>query len=341
MASSKSPVTNISSAENAKKKTNRGCWIVSGVGCGLMIIVAGVVVAVFVALLAGLSTYDTQVKEHTLYEGSEGKIAVVRIEGIIMENGTDGSLLGSYGSDPASFESEIDLAISDDSVKGILLRVNSPGGEVVASDMMYQTVLNAKEEKPIVTWMSSSGASGAYMIAAASDLIVAHPETITGSIGTILEVSSLEGLYEKLGIENRVFKSGEFKDESGVFDTDPNGEADQILQGLVDESYEAFVQKVADSRDMDMDSVRALADGRVYTGAQARENGLVDETGDMDDAIAFLEGLIGDTDLSVIEYNTGGFWDSLSSYERALVDRLELVAPDTHVGINMYYLLDL
>ena len=212
---------------------------------------------------------------------------------------------------------------------------------MVASDLIYQEVLEVRDVKPVVTWMSGMGASGGYLVASASDQILAHPATITGSIGVVLELTDLEGLYNKLGIESRIFKSGEFKDMSGVFDEDPNGEADAIMQGLVDESYEDFVLAIVSSRGMEESLVRELADGRVYSGAQAVENGLVDGVGDMDDAVAVAEELVGRGDLSIVEYSTGGFWDSFYEYERVLINKLGLFPTQETVGVTQYYLLDI
>ena len=178
------------------------------------------------------------------------------------------------------------------------------------------------------------------MIAVGSDKIVAHPGAITGSIGVILEVTNLDGLYEKLGIESRIFKSGEFKDQSGVFDSDPDGEADRIMQGIVDEAYEDFVSVIVEQREMDETTVRELSDGRVYTGLQAEENGLIDSTGDMDDAVDVLEVLIGDTGLSIVEYTEGGFWSSFYEYQQVFLDKFGLLPIDDSIGLRSYYLLD-
>ncbi|MEA3357777.1 MAG: signal peptide peptidase SppA, partial [Patescibacteria group bacterium] len=217
----------------------------------------------------------------------------------------------------------------------------SPGGEVVASDLVFRKVMEAREIKSVVSWMSGSGASGAYLIAAGSDTIVSHPSSITASIGCILELSNLEGLYEKLGIKHRVFKSGEFKDDEGIYDSDTEGEADQILQDLIDETYEDFISAIVLGRGMEESDVRAVADGRVLSGRSAQECGLVDELGDMDDAISSVEDLVGESDLTVVEYGVSGFWSSLYEYEQVFLNKFNLLPQRASYGVGLYYLLDM
>jgi protease IV len=325
---------------SGRKKTNKGCWILASIGCFLTIIMMAVLVGFFVMVLA--ADWDSgSVSENVLYEGGDGKIAVIRVSGVITESTSSGGLIAVDGTSADSINNQLDKALYDDSVEGVLIRMNSPGGEVVASDLVYQKVREVRMEKPVVTWMSGMGASGGYMIAAGSDAIFAHPATFTGSIGVIMEVTNLEGLYEKIGIESRIFKSGEFKDSEGVFDDDPDGEADQILQQLIDESYEDFVAAIVDSRGMDAAKVRELADGRIYSGSQAAANGLVDDVGYMDDAIAELETRIGSHDLSIVEYTSGGFWSSFYEYQRIIIDKLGLIPSNNSIGVVQYYLLDI
>ncbi|MEA3357515.1 MAG: S49 family peptidase, partial [Patescibacteria group bacterium] len=173
-----------------KRKTNKGCWLVAGIGCAVMILLVGALVALVVILAASSSDLGTSIEEDVLFEGSEGKIVVIRVEGLITESGLDGGLLGGAGVSSDSIMNQIDKAVADENVSAILLRINSPGGEVVASDLVFRKVMEAREIKPVVSWMSGSGASGAYLIAAGSDTIVSHPSSITASIGCILELSN-------------------------------------------------------------------------------------------------------------------------------------------------------
>lgn len=314
--------------------------MLASIGCVLGIVFLGIFIAFFMWVFGAGSNVGGSISEEVLFEGTDGKIAVIAIDGVITGGSSDSGVLTAAGTTSDRVNKELSKAVNDPSVDGILLKMNTPGGEVVASDLILDKVLEAKEEKPVVTWMSGMGASGGYLIAAGTDHIAAHPGAMTGSIGVILEVTNLEGLYEKLGIDSRIFKSGEFKDQSGVFDDDPDGEADQIIQGIVDEAYEDFLQVIVENREMDEGTIRKLADGRIYTGLQAEENGLIDSTGNMDDAIDELETLIGKTGLSVVEYSEGGFWSSFYEYEQIFLDRLGLLQINDGVGMNVYYLLD-
>lgn len=321
------------------KKTNRGCWIVAGVGCGLVVLLIGGLFMLFVLLAAVGSDLGGTVGEEVLYEGTGGKIAVISLDGIISESESS-DVFSVTGISIKDINNQIDKALADDDVEGILIKMNSPGGEAVASDLIYNKVMEAREEKKVVTWMSGMGASGGYLIAAGSDKIVSHPGCLTGSIGVILQLSNMDDLYEKVGIQVKTFKSGEFKDDEGVFDDDKDGEADVIFQDLIDESYDDFVNAIVDGRDMDKTKVVELADGRIYTGRQAYENGLVDEIGYMDDAIGVLEDLVGKGDLSIVEYSSGGFWSSFYEYQSLLLDKINLLPEKTSYNVGMYYLLD-
>lgn len=171
------------------------------------------------------------------------------------------------------------------SVKAIVVRLNSPGGAVVPSHEIWEEVRRTRKYgKPVVVSMGSVAASGAYYIACAADVIVANPGTITGSIGVISEFASIQPLLEKIGIENTTIKSGEFKDTGSPSRRMLPAEK-EYLQRTINNVYEQFVDVVVKGRDMQIDSVRKLADGRIYTGQQAYDNGLVDTLGTLYTAI--------------------------------------------------------
>lgn len=173
-------------------------------------------------------------------------------------------------------------AARDPQVKAILLRVDSPGGSVIGSDEIYHALKQAN--KPVVVYMGALAASGGYYVSMAADHIVAHPDTLTGSIGVISEFTNIEGLYEKLGLKSTVIKSGEFKDFGNP--TSPFTEEDRKLwQAVIDETYESFVRIIADNRGMTVEEVKRLADGRIYTGRQAYSLKLVDQLGYFEDAV--------------------------------------------------------
>lgn len=183
-------------------------------------------------------------------------------------------------------------------VKAIVLDINSPGGSVGAVQEVYMRILRVKKEHPNLKFVALFGdvaASGGYYIAAACDKIVAHPGTLTGSIGVIFNVSNLEGLFAKVGYKSDPIKSGKHKDiGSPARPMTPEERA--ILQALIDDAYGQFVQAVATGRHMSVEEVKPLADGRIYSGSQALANRLVDQLGDSEDAIKLAAQMGGITD---------------------------------------------
>lgn len=187
---------------------------------------------------------------------------------------------------------QIDNFKEDSSVKAIVLRINSPGGGVSPSQEIYDEVKATAAIKPVVVSMGSVAASGGYYIAAPAQKILANPGTITGSIGVIMQFTNVEELLGKVGLKSQTVKSGMHKDIGSP--VRPMSSADrEILQLMIDDVYAQFVQAVAESRQMDIDKVRQLADGRIFTGRQAFEAGLVDELGGYRDAIRVAADLAG------------------------------------------------
>lgn len=212
------------------------------------------------------------------------KIALIRIEGLI--------------ADSKATIDEIHRYRDDDSIKAILLRIDSPGGAVVPSQEIYDEVKKIRDlgKKKIVTSMGTVAASGGYYIASASDRIIANPGTLTGSIGVIMELVNVEGLLEKIGVEGIVIKSGKNKDVGSPF-RKMKEEERALLQNVMDDVHAQFIEAVAQGRSLKIDAVRSLSDGRIFTGRQAKELGLVDELGSLQDAIqqtAELAGLQGE-----------------------------------------------
>ena len=172
----------------------------------------------------------------------------------------------------------------DGSVKAVVVRIESPGGGVSSSQELYQEIRRTAREKPVVVSMGSVAASGGYYIACAAQKIYANPGTITGSIGVILEFTNFEELLKKIGFRMEVVKSGRYKDV-GNPGREMTAEERAYLQAMVDNVHQQFVRDVARGRRMKVEKVRELADGRIFTGEQAMELGLVDELGDLKDAI--------------------------------------------------------
>lgn len=198
------------------------------------------------------------------------KIAVVEIQGVITQS--------------SRVIEEIHQHLSDEGVKAIILRIDSPGGGVGPSQEIHREVVKAREKKKIVTSMGAVAASGGYYVACASDLIVANPGTITGSIGVIMEFSNLEELLKKIGIKGVVLKSGEHKDMGSPF-REMTPEEKKIMQETLDNVHQQFIQAVAEGRRLDRAKVISIADGRIMTGEQAKQLGLVDKMGNLQDAI--------------------------------------------------------
>lgn len=211
----------------------------------------------------------------------KNRIAVVYAIGDITSGEGDDQTIGSD-----RIAAAIRSARLDKGVKAIVLRVNSPGGSALASDIIWREVLLAKGEKPVVVSMGNLAASGGYYIAAAADSIFAAPNTLTGSIGVFGMIPNFEGFFKnKTGITFDQVTTGKYAD---LLNTNRPMTADEeaIVQQMINRIYEDFVKVVADGRGLSTDSVHAMAQGRVYTGAQALEIGLVDKLGDLEDAIA-------------------------------------------------------
>jgi protease IV len=210
--------------------------------------------------------------------GFGNRIALIEIKGVIAQS--------------TEITAEINQYADDESVKAIILRVDSPGGGVGPSQEIYREVIKAKAKKKVVTSMGSVAASGGYYIASASDMIFANPGTITGSIGVIMQFSNFEELLKKIGVKGITIKSGENKDIGSPF-RDMTPQEKMIMQTVLDKVHRQFIQAVAEGRKMDPAKVAQFADGRIFTGEQAKEYGLVDQMGNLEDTIDATAKLVG------------------------------------------------
>ncbi len=235
-------------------------------------------------------------------------IALIRVNGIILSGQAPSPWAqGAYSEEIIE---QLKQAEEDNSVKAIILRINSPGGSVVGSDEIYRALRKIK--KPVVASMAEVAASGGYYIACGADYIIANPNTFTGSIGVVAQIPNAAELFEKLGIEAVILRSGPRKAEGNIFEK-LSPEAREILQRLIDEAFDTFVQVVAEGRNMSEEQVRELADGRVYNGQQALALGLVDELGNLEEAIEKAKEL-GDIrgEPRILEYQRPpSIWDAL------------------------------
>jgi protease-4 len=258
-------------------------------------------VMVFVAgRLGGRVTRGLGPWQEAVLEGEGAdKIAVINVVGEIVQTSEEQALGSAVADDLVS---QLRQARRDPAVKAVILRLNTPGGSVVASDQVYQEVRELRGEGlPVVASMGEVAASGGYFIAASADRIVANGSTFTGSIGVILVLVNLEEAAGKLGIEPVVIKSGRLKDVGSPFRRLTEEERG-IYQSLIDEAYETFIEAVAEGRDMSTSEVREVADGRPISGAQAEELGLVDRLGNLDAAIEEAQELAELEEATVVEY---------------------------------------
>jgi protease-4 len=228
---------------------------------------------------------------------SADKIAVISLSGTI----TTGDYSSSSSTiTPGLVRDYLSRAEKDKAVKAIVLRIESPGGEIEPCQEILLEIERVKETKAIVVSMGGMAASGGYYISTQADKIVALPTTMTGSIGVISQLVNIEGLLDKLGIQIETFKGGKYKDMYwGYRELTP--EEDEIMQAMVDEYYEQFIDVVAEGRGLSKEEVRNLATGQLYSGTKAKELGLVDELGDLDTALNLaLE--LADLETAVVEY---------------------------------------
>jgi len=264
-----------------------------------MAIGGGLVLALVCAGCAGVFAVAASLEGGDL--GTGPAVAVVRVEGTILSGDQPidpwGATADAYS---GTIIDHLKQADADAAVKAVVLRVNSPGGSVVGSREIYQQMLAMS--KPVVVSMGELAASGGYYVSAPADEIYANPDTLTGSIGVISQFFHVGELLKEYGVEVTTIKSGKLKDEGSPFRPMTEEEI-AIWQAIIDEAYETFVQIVADGRELPADQVKTLADGRVYTGQQALELGLVDQLGNLPDVIqraAELGGIEGEP--RIIEY---------------------------------------
>lgn len=232
------------------------------------------------------------------------KILVLDIDGLLMNQRRRGLL--STGENPVALLVEkLDKAQRDPTIKAVVVRINSPGGGVTASDVMYDRLMRFRQDRkvPVIAIIEDVGASGGYYVACAADTILAHPTSVTGSIGVVVQTVSFAGTMKLLRIEAKAVTSGPRKDMVSPFKPlDPQELA--ILQTMIDEYHQRFLAVVEKGRSgLDLEKVKALADGRVFTGRQAKEKGLVDELGYVTDAIALAKRKCGAQRVKVVMYH--------------------------------------
>ena len=311
-----SSATQAAARKAKSKESNRTAkWLLIGVIVGFFLPVCAC--AMLMLSIATAANLNLPFDPSSVSIGSGDAVAVVRVEGVILSG--DEADLSSNAVSGEVIEN-LRQAVEDSDVKAILLRVDTPGGSVTGSAQIYEVIQEI--DKPIVVSMAGLAASGGYYISAPTDYIFARPDTFTGSIGVIMSIPNAEEFFAELGVEVTTLTSGPNK-ELGSLWHDLTPEQEALLQTIISESYDEFVRIVVDGRGMSEEVVRQLADGRIYTGRQAQQNGLVDELGNYQDAInkaAELGGISGEP--RIIEYERPPKWeDFLSGFTTQLKQR--------------------
>jgi protease IV len=261
----------------------------------------------FILIFSGISAVTLIVMSLIFTQGlgklentSGENVGVIELSGVI--------------ADSKVFVEDLKIFREDDSIKAIVVRIDSPGGGVGPSQEIYRAIQKAREKKHVISSMGAVAASGGYYAASATEGIMANPGTITGSIGVIMGYTNFKSIFDKIGLVPVVFKSGDFKD-TGSPVREMREDEKVFLQNFVDQIYEQFVNDVATGRNMNNDTVKQLADGRIYSGLQAKKLGLVDRIGNLEDAVdwaAELAGITGEINvvypskrnLSILDYLT-------------------------------------
>ena len=237
------------------------------------------------------------------------KVALLEVSGVIAFDQSSWSFFGGQKPSVISrLQEALDLAATDPAVKGLVLRVRSPGGGVAASETLHHLIKTwqLQTHKPVVAFLQEIAASGGYYVAMASDHVIAHPSSITGSIGVIMPGYNLANLMDRFGVEDQSLTSGAFKDAGSA--TRPMREDERAqLQSVIDDLFSRFVDVVDEGRPkLDRFAVERLADGRIYTANQALESGLIDEIGHMDAAIDRLKQIAGVSSVQLVTYKEPG-----------------------------------
>lgn len=306
-------------------RVGRGLWsflkpvfrfIGSIIGAGLKTVLTLVLIFIFISTLGNVFSENTaRIGKETVISGEgPNKILDIPLEGMILMNSqpTFGASGGTIT--PEGVRRALALAKSDASVKGIILEIDSPGGSAVASDRIYDEIKKFRLQtgKPVITLMGDTAASGGYYISTATNQIIANQGTITGSIGVIASTYNFQDLMQKIGIKEVVFKTGKYKDMLS-FSRPVESEEKAIIDSLLNDTYQQFIDKVVEGRKMNRADVLRLADGRVYSGKQAKDNGLIDDIGNQDTAVIIMKELTGQQKLQLVRMESGSFFEQLFS----------------------------
>ena len=315
-----------------------------GTGAAVLLFIVFIVVSVASAMkeTGGMTAKSRNVTEQVVRDGGSDKVAHIDLEGIITASS---SRMGNSMVD--EFNRRLNAAVEDTRVKAIVIRINSPGGEVTASDRLHQMIQRADARKPVVAYMDTIAASGGYYAACGSRHMMAHPTTFTGSIGVIMQSVKYGELLEKVGLAMEIYKSGEMKDLlSGNRETRPDEIA--LVNELIGETYDRFLEIVAANRGRDASELRRspFTDGRIFSGQQGLAGGFIDSNGFIDDAYAKAAELAEVTNPTVVRYQTRqGFFDLFDPLASARSGKVEIdvserLLPHLQSGVPLYLHID-
>jgi protease-4 len=275
------------------------------------LIVIGVIMVVFVVAIVLLTM---MFRRETPSFTTGAKVGVVEITGVI--------------SDSKDIIRDINYFVEDGGVKAIVLRIDSPGGGVGASQEIYREVVKARSVKPVVASFGGVAASGGYYVACGAEKIVANPGTITGSIGVVMQFANLEELFKKIGYKGYVLKSGTHKDIGSPL-REMTSEEKELLQEVIDNVHQQFIKAVAEGRKLSIEKVSAIADGRIFAGEQAKAVGLVDELGNLEDTILIAARLGGIKGKPAVIYTRKRKSSLLDFFTESIAQRLKEEVQDT------------
>jgi protease-4 len=245
-------------------------------------------------------------EEQTLEGKGSAKILLVDLSGVLQDEVVSFSLTAAPPRVPllARMREELEKAEQDPAVRAVIVKINSPGGTITASDVLYREIVEfkARRQIPVTAALMDVAASGGYYVALAADTIVAHPTSITGSLGVVMLTVNAQGLMEKIGVAPQAIKSGPMKDAGSPFRALTPQER-EVFQEVIDDMYRRFVRLIAQSRKLPEERVRAMADGRIYTAQQALALGLVDRIAYLDEVVASTKVAIGVQQARIVMYH--------------------------------------
>jgi protease IV len=276
-------------------------WIHNLTACVVLVILIMVSGCIHVDMFPGRG----ELRETVISGEGKDKVLLIDISGMLTTDKSSG-LFNEPGL-PARIKEELTKAEKDPRIKGVVLRINTPGGTVTASDLVYHELkaFKQKREIPVIAAIMDLGTSGGYYVAMAADQVLVHPSTITGSIGVIMVTMNAQGLLEKVGVNPTAIASGPKKSMGSPF-RPMNVEERDIFQGVIDNLYRQFLAVIQEGRPgLNEESIRTLADGRIYTADIAKAHGLVDDIGYLDDAIDLAKAKAGLEEARVVTYTRG------------------------------------